>query len=141
MTDSPAAASKVGLLIGDPSGIGTELVAKVLADTAFDLDADMVVIGDERVLLREMERTGLRRDLQVRENLADFDPDDPAVPFLKVPVTEIDLDALPMGCSNEIGGRYAMEVLSAALDLAVAAKIARNRVLYDGPDEAAAAAQ
>ncbi len=123
MTRSNDPRPKVGVLLGDPCGIGPELVAKVLADTAFDPAAELLFIGDERILLREMKRADLQLKLQVRKDPAAFDPGDSAVPFLSVPVTEIDLDALPTGTGNEIGGRYAMEVLTAALDLAVAKKI------------------
>ena len=41
---------KVGLLMGDPSGIGPELAAKVLADAHADDAVQLVVIGDERIL-------------------------------------------------------------------------------------------
>lgn len=114
---------KVGVLLGDPCGIGPELVAKVLTDKSFDPAAEMILIGDERILSREMNGAGLRHELEVCDDLAAFDPANPATPFLSIPVTEIDLDALPTGTANEIGGRYAMEVLSTALDLAVAKKI------------------
>lgn len=123
MSESENAKPTVGVLMGDPSGIGPELVAKVLADRSFDPDAEMILIGDPRILSREMEGMGLRHELQVCDDPAAFDPANPATRFLSVPVTEIDLDALPTGSANEIGGRYAMEVLSAALDMAVAKKI------------------
>ncbi len=113
----------VGVLMGDPCGIGPELVAKVLADRSFDPDADMILIGDPSVLSRELDAMGLRHELQVRDDLSAFDTANPATRFLSVPVTEIDLDALPRGTANEIGGRYAMEVLSTALDMAVAKRI------------------
>lgn len=120
MTRSHDAKPKVGVLLGDPCGIGPELVAKVLADTSFDPAAELILVGDERILLREMEKVGLRLELQVREDLAALDPDDPAIPFLSVPVTEIDLAALPTGTANEIGGRYAMgftNAMHAGLDV------------------------
>jgi 4-hydroxythreonine-4-phosphate dehydrogenase len=123
MTHNVSPKPTVGLLLGDPSGIGPELVAKLLADASFDPAAELIVIGDKRVLDREMERAGIGLNLQVRKDPAAFDPDDPAIRFLEIPVTEIDLDALPVGTANEIGGRYAMEVLTAALDLAVAKQI------------------
>ena len=37
---------KVGLLLGDPTGIGPELVAKLLAGYDVHEHADLVVIGD-----------------------------------------------------------------------------------------------
>ena len=109
---------KVGLLMGDPSGIGPELAAKVLADAHADDAVQLVVIGDERILQRHLNVLGLRLDLQVCERLSDFDFGQSGIPFLRAPVTAIDLDALPIGTANEIGGRYTMEALSLALDLA-----------------------
>jgi len=135
MTQNVSPKPKVGLLLGDPSGIGPELVAKLLADESFDPAAELIVIGDRRVLDREMVSAGVGFDLQVRTDPAAFDPDDPAIRFLEIPVTGIDFDALPVGTANEIGGRYAMEVLSTALDLAVAKKI--DAVAYAPMNKAA----
>ena len=118
--DQRAAKPKVGLLLGDPSGIGPELAAKVLADKDGYRSADLVVIGDERILQRNLNELGLRLDLQIRDDPSAFDFDSPAIPCLRAPVTEVDLAALPLGAANEIAGRYTMEVLSFALDLAVA---------------------
>ena len=39
---------RVGLLLGDPTGIGPELVAKLLAGFPVHEHADLVVIGDRR---------------------------------------------------------------------------------------------
>ena len=96
---------KVGLLMGDPSGIGPELTAKVLADAHADDAVQLVVIGDERILQQHLDVLGLRLDLQVCERLSDFAFGQSAIPFLRAPVTAIDLDALPIGTANEIGGR------------------------------------
>jgi 4-hydroxythreonine-4-phosphate dehydrogenase len=41
---------RIGILLGDPNGIGPELAAKVLADEAMRARADILVIGDHRVL-------------------------------------------------------------------------------------------
>ena len=114
---------RVGLLLGDPSGIGPELVAKALADEDRDRSIELIVIGDERILQRNSNALGLRLDLQVRNTISDFDFSAPAIPFLRAPVNEINLANLPVGAANEIGGRHTMEVLSFALDLAVAGQI------------------
>lgn len=123
MHDSSERKPKVGLLLGDPSGIGPELVAKVLADEDRDQSVDLIVIGDERILQRNLNELGLRLDLQIEDDLSSFNFDSAAVPFLRAPVTQVDLTTLPLGVANEIGGRHAMENLSFALDLTVAHKI------------------
>lgn len=123
MAQAPAPKPKIALLLGDPCGIGPELVVKVLAEGAFESTADLVVMGDKRVLDHEMQRIGADLEFQVCDNLEGFDPENSATRFLQVPVTPVDLEALPVGTANEIGGRYTMEVLSTALDLAAARKI------------------
>jgi len=49
----------VGITIGDPAGIGPEIVVRALADEAVRASADLVVIGDGWVLRRAMEVTGV----------------------------------------------------------------------------------
>ncbi len=123
MSRSSLGKPKVGLLMGDPCGIGPELVAKVFSDEKRDPNVDLIVIGDKRILLHAIKQLDLNFNLQVRDELTEFDPEDPAIPFLSAPVTDVDLDTLPVGTANEIGGRYTMEVLSLALDLAAEGKI------------------
>lgn len=123
MSEGNESKPTVGVLLDDPSGIGPELVAKVVADAGRDWSADVIVIGDERILEHAADELGLRLDLQVRDDPAAFDHDDSSIPFLSAPVTEVDVDALPVGSANEIGGRYTMEVLTRGLDLAVAGQI------------------
>ena len=123
MSRSSLEKPRVGLLMGDPCGIGPELVAKVFSDEKRDPNVDLIVIGDKRILLHAIKRLDLNFNLQVRDELTEFDPEDPAIPFLSAPVTDVDLDTLPVGTANEIGGRYTMEVLSLALDLAAEGKI------------------
>lgn len=112
----------VGLLMGDPCGVGPELVARVLADPSRQ-PLRLVVIGDRRVLALGERRTGLLLQTQTCETLADIDPDDPAIPFLSLPVTDFDPQDFAVPAPNAVAGRYTMEVLHAALDLAVAGTI------------------
>lgn len=48
----------IGLLAGDPAGIGPELLAKLLADPTAREDADLVLIGDPAVLARGAAMAG-----------------------------------------------------------------------------------
>ena len=62
-------AARVGLLLGDPCGVGPELVAKLLGDGDLSTDIETVVIGDPRVLAQGQEIAGVRLDLPVVASL------------------------------------------------------------------------
>lgn len=112
----------VGLLMGDPSGVGPELVARVLAENKMKVGR-VIVFGDPRVLRLGEERAGVQLNVQIREDIAEFNHDDPAVPCLKVPITDFDIDDFSVRAPNVPAGRYTMEVLRFALDAALARKI------------------
>ena len=40
---------KIGIIPGDPSGIGPELIAKLLAESQTKESADVLLIGDEHI--------------------------------------------------------------------------------------------
>ncbi len=52
--------STIGVTIGDPAGVGPEIVVRILAGEAVRQSVDVVVIGDRWVLERAMEATGVR---------------------------------------------------------------------------------
>ncbi len=53
---------RIGVTIGDPAGIGPEIVIRAIAEDAVRQSVDAVVIGDHWVLARAMEVTGVRVD-------------------------------------------------------------------------------
>ena len=55
----------LALAIGDPAGVGPELAAKVLADPDVRAAADIIVVGDRRVLARGAEVAGVKVDIDV----------------------------------------------------------------------------
>ncbi|MFT5446909.1 MAG: 4-hydroxythreonine-4-phosphate dehydrogenase [Gammaproteobacteria bacterium] len=46
---------RIGIILGDPGGIGPELIARVLADEALSSQAKILIIGDS-FLLRDGEQ-------------------------------------------------------------------------------------
>ena len=50
---------RIALIPGDPSGIGPELVAKLLAEPELSHDADILVIGDRHVLEMGQHQAGI----------------------------------------------------------------------------------
>jgi 4-hydroxythreonine-4-phosphate dehydrogenase len=91
---------RLALTVGDPAGIGPEVVLKALADSGRP-EADVVVYGSTQVLAERAERFDLAR------------PESLGVPVVDVPLT----GPCPMGAPSAIGGRAAAEaVLRAAAD-------------------------
>src|SRR4051794_1681554 len=50
---------RIGLLLGDPTGIGPELVAKLLSSVETSDRADILLIGDRRLYRRGFEIANL----------------------------------------------------------------------------------
>lgn len=58
---------RLALTLGDPNGIGPEVVLKALADASLRDEAELVVVGSEAVLEQHAERLGLGADVPVWE--------------------------------------------------------------------------
>ncbi|WP_370201343.1 4-hydroxythreonine-4-phosphate dehydrogenase PdxA [Roseibium sp.] len=58
------------LTLGDPAGIGSELVARLLAEEEARQAADILILGDEAELKTGMEIAGVRFDYQVVSSAA-----------------------------------------------------------------------
>src|ERR1017187_6179692 len=68
----------IALTMGDPAGVGAEVVIKALADPAIAPLANWIVCGDSRVLAMAEQCTGTRlqsaevRDIRALESFEDF---------------------------------------------------------------------
>jgi 4-hydroxythreonine-4-phosphate dehydrogenase len=100
----------IGITIGDPAGIGPEIVVRALADPAIRQSLRSVVIGDAWVLGRAMEATGVG---------VEFTPDGP--------VSLIDLanvdHRLQWGKLQATAGAAAGQFIERAVDEALAGRI------------------
>jgi 4-hydroxythreonine-4-phosphate dehydrogenase len=97
---------RVALLLGDPAGVGPELVAKLLADPASG-QAEITIVGDRCELEAGMKIAGTRT--AVGETAA------PGLPRL---VDHPFTGALRRGTESAESGRYIFETLRIVLDLA-----------------------
>jgi len=111
MTEKP----QVGLLLGDPGGIGPEVLAKLLALDEPRHEARITIIGDPAVFARGCEIAGVEVPVEVTKDADTPVPDDR--PLL--------LDVRPtsgaehvIGEANAVNGRYALGTLRRALELA-----------------------
>jgi 4-hydroxythreonine-4-phosphate dehydrogenase len=108
--------ARVGLLLGDPCGIGPELVAKLLAGGERDPGVASVVIGEPRVLARGAERAGV--DLRLPEVSGSDAVTEGTAALLRGP--SIDLADAPIGQVSAQAGAYVLDAFRQALGLAQA---------------------
>lgn len=117
MNDLPT----IGVLFGDPSGIGPELMVKLLADPAACEGANLLLIGDRNVLRRGEAVAGKTLELNVVDSIetATFVPGRPS--FLPVQVIA-DAEIQP-GKVTQASGNYAFSLLGRAAAAAMAGHI------------------
>jgi len=109
MTDDTK--SFLALAVGDPAGIGPELAAKLIADPEVTAMADLLVIGDARVMCRAAEIAGTALDLPVISRAEDAARGRSQM----LDLGHLDPDALPVGVASAEGGRFALENFRTAL--------------------------
>lgn len=113
---------RIGVIPGDPSGIGPELIARLLARPETLARADIVLIGDRAVFELGMQQSGESFEL------AAFDPagrrDQPVPGGLGWRETEtIDPALIEVATASEPSGASVLTTLNLALDLAAVGDI------------------
>jgi 4-hydroxythreonine-4-phosphate dehydrogenase len=113
---------RLALMIGDPTGIGPELVAKAWADLAVRAACRPVAVGDARLLARAIAMVKAPLELASVTGVAQcgFAPD--RLEVLDVP--NADPDVIPPGRVDARAGRATLESLEVAVDLARAGEVA-----------------
>lgn len=111
----------IGIMLGDVTGIGPELVAKLLAAPETRQQANVVVIGDERVFKLGMQDASQRIDYIKVKSVADADVDGAAIPF--VDLGNVDPAQYERGKMSPESGRLSGETLKFMTDLALAGEL------------------
>jgi 4-hydroxy-L-threonine phosphate dehydrogenase PdxA len=110
----------IGIILGDPSGIGPELVSKLLADKITN-KANCILIG-ERSILEDGEKTsGVKTDLIPAKNFDEVDFSKGSKFFIDI--TNGKNRTYEKKVANAESGASVLESLDYALDLAKAKKI------------------
>lgn len=112
-TDNPI----VGITMGDPAGIGPEVIAMAyprLVDVA-----DAVVIGDATVLERAVDVCDADLEVQAVADVAEARPGADSIPVLDLE----NVDELEYGIVREAYGRASLEYVERAIELAQAGTI------------------
>ncbi len=108
----------VAVTMGDPAGIGPEIVLKTFADAAFGEPA--VVVGDAAILVREARRLGLAVEIAALDEVGQARPAAGVVNVLKVSQLP---ESLPLGQVCAEAGAAAYRYIERAVDLALSGAV------------------
>ena len=111
----------IGLMLGDATGIGPEISAKVLSSGAIGDVARVVVMGDVRVLEVGMRDAGVTLPYRVYERLEDVSW--PSKPVPVVDLANIDPAQIRRGEISEESGRVCGDTLKYMIGQAVAGRL------------------
>ncbi len=111
----------IGLMLGDATGIGPEISARLLASGAMKAVARLVVIGDTRVLELGMRDAGVAVPYTVYRDFGEVKWPRDDVPLLDL--GNIDPQQFKRGEASPESGRLTGETLKTMIDLAVAGKL------------------
>lgn len=120
--------TRIAMVLGDPAGIGPELIARLLSSAEVRSQAEVILIADEAEMRRGMDIAGLEfpyRPIDSLDNL-EFSDDTPLFYNFRGDA----VGEFPRSQASAIGGRYSLDTLKIAVEL-TAAKTT-NAVLF-GP--------
>lgn len=111
----------VGIPLGDPAGVGPEIIVKALAKAEVYEMARPLVIGDAKVLKQAMEFCGLELKIHIVEkpSAGEFVPGTMDV----IDLANVDIESLQIGKVQAMGGRAAFEYIEKTVSLAIAKEI------------------
>ena len=111
----------IGLMLGDVTGIGPEISAKVLASGALKDVANVIVIGDARVLELGIREAGV--DLPYTRYTSIDEVRFPRADLPLVDLGNIDPAAFERGRQSAASGKVTGDTLKAMIDVALAGKL------------------
>jgi len=112
---------RVALAIGCPAGIAPELTARMLFEPTITSTAELVTIGDRRVIERGARIAGVDLALEFLRPGEDF-PDKSARPIF-VDRADLDPTTIPVGAISEAAGRSALGNFKCAIEMAMRGEV------------------
>lgn len=114
--------SYIGIPMGDPAGIGPEIVVKALSKDEVHKTAKPVVIGDKKTLEQAMKFCGIDLEINVIEKVEDGDYQKGILNLIDL--SNIDIEKLEMGKVQGMAGKAAFEYIEKSVELALDKKVA-----------------
>lgn len=113
--------SYIGITMGDPAGVGPEIVVKALNNERSYENANPVVIGDKNVLIEAMKFCNLDLKINVITDVKEGVYQKGIINLIDL--NNIDIEKLEMGKVQAMAGKAAFEYIQKAVDLALDKKI------------------
>lgn len=120
--------TRIAMVLGDPAGIGPELIARLLSSAEVRSQAEVILIADEAEMRRGMDIAGLEFPYRQIDSLDDLVFSDDTPLFYNFRGSAV--GEFPRSQASAIGGQYCLDTLKIAVEL-TAAKTT-NAVLF-GP--------
>lgn len=111
----------IAVPIGDPAGIGPEIVAKALCEAEVFEKALCIVVGDRKIMENAMKITGSNMKLHVIQSPAEAVDNAELMNFIDL--DNIDMSRFEFGKVNPMCGRAAYEYVEKSIQLANAHKV------------------
>ncbi len=105
----------LGMLLGDPAGVGSEIMAKLASGDFFSSYCRPVFIGDLRVMKRALDIVGADVTFQVVSSVDDIDWNAPGFPFLDQ--SDCNPEETPFGKISVLGGKVCLDQLELGVNL------------------------
>jgi len=109
---------RIALIPGDPSGIGPELVAKLLAEPGLSKEADVLVIGDRHVLELGQQQAGMENTFKPIDPLKSEWLSADSGSFAFHSTQTISIDDVRISEATQSSGASVLNTLNVALDFA-----------------------
>ncbi|MGB9661641.1 MAG: 4-hydroxythreonine-4-phosphate dehydrogenase PdxA [Moorellaceae bacterium] len=106
----------IGITLGDPAGVGPEIVVKALAKAEIYEVTNPVIIGEKKVLERALELTGLELKLNPVDAPREGKYEWGTIDFIDLKNLEAEI---PVGQVNPLAGKAAFEFIKKAIELAL----------------------
>jgi 4-hydroxy-L-threonine phosphate dehydrogenase PdxA len=108
-------ATRIGMMMGDPAGIGAELAARVLSSDVMSAETGVLVVGDPSHLARGQSAAGTSLDIEALTGANDVKVEAGKVSLL--PQSLAGAENYPYGKSKPEGGRYMLDCFETLLAL------------------------
>ncbi len=106
----------IAIPMGDPAGIGPEIVVKALANEEVQSKARCIVVGDQRILQNALKFTGIKLTLNILQNPDDGDYREGVLNFIDL--NNVVMEEYHIGEISGMCGKAAFEYIQKSIELA-----------------------
>ncbi|MBI5192366.1 MAG: 4-hydroxythreonine-4-phosphate dehydrogenase PdxA [Nitrospirae bacterium] len=111
----------IGITMGDPAGIGPEIIVKTLLESDVHKICRPVVIGDASVINKTLKNCKLSGEINTVDDVSGHFPGRKVINILDL--NNVDADGLQSGIPSKVCGTAAVEYIKKAAELAMSKKI------------------